>query len=212
MASEKTHKKRKRPEIKEEYKRLKEIREETHDIVMKLKRPSYTNGFLMAVRLAKYFVDRRAQEKPLTVAGLELAVGLSNNAFVDYRGGESDHLIDDVISGVREDYQASDFEEEYESMTEEERVMYQILTGNAFTIEDERYIYFSDIIEKADKLLSLEREERLYEKGRVADIFALKALDGWQEEEVKQRQNHTLVIEAGGATKALELLGYKKDE
>ena len=37
-------------------------------------------------------------------------------------------------------------------------------------------------------------EERLYSKGRVGDIFSLKAVHGWQEDNTPQTVNQTLVI------------------
>ena len=37
-------------------------------------------------------------------------------------------------------------------------------------------------------------EERLYSKGRVGDIFALKAVHGWEEEQSPHTVNQTLVI------------------
>ena len=63
-----------------------------------------------------------------------------------------------------------------------------------------------------DEMASAERETRLYKRGSVADIFALKAIDGWQDEQNKVT-NQTLVITGGeSAEAALKLLGYTKSE
>ena len=50
-------------------------------------------------------------------------------------------------------------------------------------------------------------EERLYSKGRVGDIFSLKAVHGWQEDQAPQTVNQTLVIATEEqARKAIDLL------
>ena len=90
--------------------------------------------------------------------------------------------------------------------------VYKILTADAFAVADDTVVYFSDVLAVADTIASLEREERLYSKGRVADIFALKARDGWQENDSPNTQNNTLVINSNSADEALKLLGYTKQD
>lgn len=42
--------------------------------------------------------------------------------------------------------------------------------------------------------IEAQTEERLYSKGRVGDIFSLKAVHGWKEDTAPQTVNQTLVI------------------
>ena len=74
--------------------------------------------------------------------------------------------------------------------------------------KDVLLIPFSEIIEKALLMHENETETRLYEKGRVGDIFSLKAQHNWQEEDKKPHTvNQTLVIaDSEQARKAIELL------
>ena len=53
----------------------------------------------------------------------------------------------------------------------------------------------SEIVEKAYLRLQEQIEERLYEKGRVGDIFALKSKHGWNDSgDTPHTVNQTLVI------------------
>ena len=68
-------------------------------------------------------------------------------------------------------------------------------------------IAFGELIEKGELLLEAETERRLYKSGKVTDIFALKSLHNWKEEQSPQTVNQTLVIaSAEQARKAIELL------
>ena len=55
-------------------------------------------------------------------------------------------------------------------------------------------ITYSAALQKAMLAIQEQTEERLYLKGRVGDIFALKAVHGWQEESAPQTVNNTLVL------------------
>ena len=55
-------------------------------------------------------------------------------------------------------------------------------------------ICYSEILQKAMLMLEEQTEERLYKSGRVGDIFSLKAIHGWREEQSPQTVNQTLVI------------------
>jgi hypothetical protein len=55
-------------------------------------------------------------------------------------------------------------------------------------------ITYSQALQKAMLAVEEQTEERLYSKGRVGDIFSLKAVHGWQEDNTPQTVNQTLVI------------------
>lgn len=68
-------------------------------------------------------------------------------------------------------------------------------------------IHYSEIVQKALLMQEQEIEERLYMKGRVGDIFALKSQHGWKEDATPQTVNQTLVIATEEqARRAIELL------
>lgn len=187
---------------------------ETRARVIRGQKPKYTNGFLMALRLAVYMQTQKAAEKPLTISGLYIALGLSDMTMYAYKYGDNDNIIDEIIAGAREDFQGDLLEELFATYEDDGdvRALYEWMVSDSVEVDGKRFVYFSDVLEKANRLLSIEREERLYEKGRVADIFALKAQDGWQENDSPQTLNQTLVINGNGADEALKLLGYSKIE
>ena len=68
-------------------------------------------------------------------------------------------------------------------------------------------MHFSDIAKKARQIVEEQAEQRLYIKGRVADIFTMKSQYKWQEE---QTTRHVVQIaspeDAKQALEALKLL------
>ena len=195
------------------HKELEATTSRTHALIRAQRQPKYTNGFLLALRLALYIYNERQAERPLTVAGSFLSAKLPKQSYYEYKNGKHDNLIDEVIHGARIDFQQDELATLYDKHKDNADVMnlYDELTEDKFEHNGGTYIYYSDVLERLDAILSAEREARLYEKGRVADIFVMKALDGWQEEDRPQAVHNTLVIN-GGTEEALKLLGYSKIE
>ena len=87
-----------------------------------------------------------------------------------------------------------------------------IPTGATTTITDAEgnevvLITYAEALQKAMLAVEEQTEERLYSKGRVGDIFSLKAVHGWQEDQAPQTVNQTLVIATEEqARKAIDLL------
>lgn len=159
--------------------------------------PMYDDGHELAARMATYVALQRGAEKPLTQAGCAIACNTTRMTIFNYGSGDYDKYCQEI-------------EDEYRSeLTEEAKPIYDYLIGGPH--EGAKRIYLSDVVSQYNELAAMEREQRLYEKGRVADIFAMKAVDGWQDEtRTAGTVNNTLVISGDSAEKALELLGYTK--
>lgn len=174
-------------------------------------KPTYTNPVLMAYRLGKYFhyMDNMEWEnttgkhigKPYTDTGLEMALGIDNHTKREIMAGSLDHLIleqqDGSIILSKEGIQNKTIKD-----IEPEVLPYVLyLLGNsdyAFnkeplhldlqaleTIQEwGKDVMFSPILQKAKQTVANQREYRLYDRGLSADIFSVKAQDGWKDETV----------------------------
>lgn len=167
---------------------------------MPAQQPSYNDGHALAYKMACYVSAQHEAEEPLTMAGCAIACNVVRDTIHDYGKGNKDHWV-------------MEKEDEYrDQLPNEEAVfIYDYLIGGAH--EGKKCVLLSDVVSHYREIASAEREKRLYKRGSVADIFALKAVDGWQDEKNKGVTNQTLVIAGGeSAEAALKLLGYTKSE
>ena len=146
------------------------------------KEKKYTQDFAWVLyrRIKKYLDGLEVDGKPITMAGLILASGMPKKSWYELANGIRDQELFEFMDlhDCSEVY-------EYDSMP-------------CCDVDGNRIILlpFSEIIEKAVLLKEEQTETRLYENGRVGDIFALKAKHGWIEEEkaVSAVTNQTLII------------------
>lgn len=162
----------------DEVSRYKEIAEK-----MRQKRKIKQEGlYTVYCRLNEYIERQRNEDRPLTVAGMIQAAGVSRSTWYEMAGGDYDYQLYQLIDTYNlsptyniDGIPATDTE----------------INGEKQTI---LLIQWSYLIEKGMLAIEEQTEERLYSKGRVGDIFALKAVHGWQEEPNPQTVNQTLVI------------------
>lgn len=129
-----------------------------------------------------YISERTEQGRPLTISGLILASGVSTDTYYKMSSGEYDYRLLEYTDMYNIDV---------DSITKTIDGIPVYVDSNG---SDILLIAFSQIFQKALLLIAEQTEERLYQKGRVGDIFALKAQHGWQEEQSPQTVNQTLVI------------------
>ena len=159
------------------------------------KRCKYTQERAIDIweRLSDYIESRDAEGEPITISGLQLAAGLTRETWERMRSGELDYRLTAYCDTHNIDMDSIDID-----------------TPQVITDSDNNRILlipYSRICEKALQMAENQTEERLYQKGRVGDIFALKAKHGWQEETSPSTVNQTLVIASEEqARKAIELL------
>lgn len=159
--------------------------------------PAFNDGHELGSLIAKYVIMQRRNEKPLTAAGCAIACGLTRDTLYRYSKGDRDHWCIETEDKY------------YDTLDDDEKTVYRYLIG----IEgDGGRVLLSTVMRNYNEIAAMERENRLYTRGGVADIFALKALDGWQDNSAPQGQtiNNTLVLNGESAEKALNLLGYAK--
>lgn len=147
-------------------------------------------------RLNDYIDDQTAEDRPLTIAGMIRAAGVSKSTWYEMIGGDYDYLL----------FQYAD----YHSIPIERINDANGDTIPTFTDEEEREILlipYSEALQKAVLRVEEQTEERLYSKGRVGDIFSLKAVHGWQEDSQPQSVTNNLVIASPEqAKRAIDLL------
>lgn len=173
--------------------------------------PTYTNPVLMAYRIGKYFhyMDNMEWEnttgkhigKPYTDTGLDMCLGIDRSTTSELLHGSLDHIIQEQQDGVlvvsKEGIQKKSIKDIESAVLP--YVLY--LLGNSdyafnkepleLDLEDIKTIqewantvHFSNILQKAKQTVANQREYRVYDRGLSADIFAVKARDGWQDETV----------------------------
>lgn len=148
-------------------------------------------------RLSEYIEYQRESEKPLTVAGMIKASGVSKSTWYEMLRGDYDYQL----------YQLTDtYSIDTDNTAELDTI--PVVSVNINNQETEIMLTcWSEMLQKAMLAIEEQTEERLYEKGRVGDIFALKAVHDWKEEASPQTVNQTLVIATEEqARKAIELL------
>lgn len=158
------------------YREIAERRREKKKIKQEFLLPMYRN-------MCEYIERERGSARPLTVSGLILASGCTKVMFYDIMNGKFDYALYQYV-----DYEKVDLDntivEEYEGLPyhiNDKGVEVLLVTG-------------SEMMQRIYLFQQEETERRLYEKGRVGDIFTLKAQHGWQEEEKQTVNNNTLVI------------------
>ena len=169
-------------------------------------KPAYVRADLMACRISSYIVNARRQEKPLTETGLIVALGVTEKVYKAYASGERDHL-QQIGAEARESNADIDIEIDKTLLDADIKAVYDYLMAN-----DNNVIvapYFSNLLQKARLLVTLEREERLAKSGRVGDIFTMKAREHWQDG--SEHKTNVLQITTRNATEALQLLGFKQE-
>ena len=203
--------------IKEKVAKHKAQQEEHTKQLKQMGRPNkYRSAVLFAYRLADYFrncdntQDPDGRAMPYTLTGLQLAVQCDSHMFHRYKTGEHDKVNDEhtllADNGLYIETNIYDTEQEqiehYKSDIELQPYFDRLYSNDSY--DD---IHFSRIVEKARTIVKEQAEQRLYIKGRVADIFTMKAQHGWQEENVT---THRLEIatseEARQALEELKLI------
>lgn len=179
--------------------RKKELAEKRTSNARSAQQPSYNDGHELAYKMTMYVVAQHEAEEPLTAAGCAIACNVVRDTIHRYGTGDCDHWCIDV-------------EDKYRDGLEGEALfIYDYLIGGQH--DGEKAVLLSDVVHHYREIATAEREKRLYKRGSVADIFALKAQDGWQDDSNKGVTNQTLVITGGeSAEAALKLLGYTKSE
>jgi hypothetical protein len=134
-------------------------------------------------------------DKPLTVSGMILASGISKATWYEMLKGDYDYRLYEYIDLHNIDL---------DTITDD-------IDGIPYVVDDKGavvlLIVHSEILQKAMLAIEAQTEERLYSKGRVGDIFSLKAVHGWREEASPQTVNQTLVIASEEqARKAIDML------
>lgn len=176
----------------EEVRRYKEIAEKMRQS-RKFKQEEVYNVYK---RLNEYIERQREEDRPLTVAGMVNSTGMSKGTWYEMAAGDYDYQLPQLIDTY-----------ELEPTIEIDGLPATIceINGEKRTI---LLIPWSFLTEKAMLAIEEQTEERLYSKGRVGEIFALKAVHGWREEPSPQTVNQTLVIaspeQARDAIKALK--------
>ena len=148
-------------------------------------------------KLKLYVEEKSKANKPFTVAGVLLALGLNSMTWSRFRDGEYDFLLEEYL--------------QLNNITDNE-ILYDE-DGLPFVLDNNRkvtLIPYSVLYEKTMLMIQEEREEKCSSlRGNPAgNIFLLKAQMGFKEEEAPQTLNQTLVIaDRDKALEALKLLG-----
>lgn len=187
------------PTKEERERRKKAIERRKTPEFMAKQQPKFVDGHDLASKMALYIAAQHEAEEPLTAAGCAIACGIIRKTMYNYGTGDYDGWCPCV-------------EDEYRAQLDGEALfIYDYLIGGEH--EGKKTVLLSDVVAHYNEIATAEREKRLYKRGSVADIFALKAQDGWQDDTNKGVTNQTLVITGGeSAEAALKLLGYTKSE
>lgn len=130
--------------------------------------------------LTEYIVEKENQRRPLTIAGLIRASGVSKDTYYRYREGDADHLLYAYM-------------EEHGIDLAQEGEIIESPEGQKVLL-----CRLSEIIKRAELAVQEQLEENCYtNKGNPAgSIFGLKARYDWQDTPADQRttNNNTLVL------------------
>ena len=183
-------------------------------------KPKYNNAYLIAYKVAYYIEQCRQNEKPLTEAGIIVALGVDRESYKKYLSGDHDYI---GFSGMDCKQSEKDIQlqlEYYKSIDNIQPIFQYLIDNDTSIVNNTNYIDVNDKnalalstpLKKARALISLEREERLAISGKVGDIYTMKAREGEDWQETAQRTEHVLKIEGSNAQAALEQLGYTKEK
>lgn len=206
---------RKGAQIARENQRRKAAQDQEHaEKIKKQGRPhKYTSGLCFAYKIALYFytqdntTDDNNNALPYTLTGLNIATGTDLNKYYD---GSRDHINNEHVKvDQNNNYIEIDiYDTEKAFIYDCENIPeLQAYICRLYDKSDYNSIHFSDIAKKARQIVEEQAEQRLYIKGRVADIFTMKSQYKWQEE---QTTRHVVQIatpeDARQALEALKLL------
>jgi hypothetical protein len=167
---------------------------------------AYNNPYLMAVRIAVYIATCKENERPLTETGLAVALRMFRPTLKKYMNGEMDYV---VLGGYVCRENEADIKVEIDqfrkSGNKEAKMYYDYITDY-----DDKDLLPSEVVGRARQLVSMEREERLMSKGRVGDIYTMKAREGKEWREDEHKQDKVVIVGNNNALEALKQLGYKK--
>ena len=123
-----------------------------------------------------------------------------------YMNGEMDYV---VLGGYVCRENEADIKVEIDqfrkSGNKEAKMYYDYITDY-----DDKDLLPSEVVGRARQLVSMEREERLMSKGRVGDIYTMKAREGKEWREDEHKQDKVVIVGNNNALEALKQLGYKK--
>ena len=181
-------------QFSEDVARYKEIAEK----VRQSRRYKQEDVIEVSRRLNEYIERQREEDRPLTVAGMIRASGIGKTSWYEILRGDYDYQLYQLIETYNIDTETID------SIEDNVPVVFVEINGKEKEI---MLIEWSRLLKKGMLAIEEQTEERLYNKGRVGDIFALKAVHDWKEEASPQTVNQTLVIATEEqARKAIELL------
>ena len=167
---------------------------------------AYNNPYLMAVRIAVYIATCKENERPLTETGLAVALRMFRPTLKKYMNGEMDYV---VLGGYVCRENEADIKVEIDqfrkSGNKEAKMYYDYITDY-----DDKDLLPSEVVGRARQLVSMEREERLMSKGRVGDLYTMKAREGKEWREDEHKQDKVVIVGNNNALEALKQLGYKK--
>lgn len=130
--------------------------------------------------LNEYIERQEKRGRPLTIAGLIRASGVSMDTYYRYKDGDADHLLYEYM-----DLHGIDYDHEGDQITTD--------AGDVVLL-----VRMSEIIKNAELAIQEQLEENCYtNKGNPAgSIFGLKARYDWQDTPPDQRttNNNTLVL------------------
>lgn len=185
-------------------------------------KPKFNNAYLIAYKVAYYIEQCRQNEKPLTEAGVIVALGTDRDTYKRYLSGDMDYIGYEGMECAQSEKDIQIQIEHYKTI-DNIQPMFNYLIGNDISLldsnnienidtNDKNTLALSEPLKKARQLISLEREERLAISGKVGDIYTMKAREGEDWQETAQRTEHVLKIEGSNAQAALEQLGYTKEK
>lgn len=160
-------------ELTDHYKKIAEARK---NVI----RYGQTYALTLADNLTAYIEEQTEKKKPLTIAGMVRASGMSHDTYIRYREGKADHLLYEYmdVNGISYDQE-----------------------GQQITTDDGEMVLLwrlSDVIKSAELVVQEQRETACSSlKGNPAgNIFLLKAQQGFQDTPVEQRttNNNTLIL------------------
>ena len=184
--------------------------------------PAYTDARLIAYRLADYFYKQdnttinrdTGATAGYTETGLIVALGIDHTVFKAYAAGDRDYLTADIDS--REGNHVQRFISDYK-VREELAPYYMYLIGlnphitadSDLVKETEERLLNSQPIQKARLLVSEQREQHLSDRGRVGDIFIMKARENWTDTGTNTAS--ITIRRDDDIDTALKMLGFKQD-
>lgn len=146
-------------------------------------------------RGTSYFKEREEANKPYTVAGLILSLGIPQATYFEMKDGNYDFLLIEYI--------------ETNNITIVEEDGEPILVNEDGSINDTACIEFSELLKKFDLMIQADREERCLMSSKhnpAGSIFLLKSQQGLKEDEPKQVTQNLIISDRERAKDIIKLL------